>query len=47
MFHALQRSAFRVLGGTPEQKRPLRRMGHRWEGNIKMDLKEIRCKGVS
>jgi hypothetical protein len=39
--------AFRDLAGTPEGKRPLRRTRHRWEGNIKMDLKEIRFNGVS
>jgi hypothetical protein len=44
---ALQRSAFRVLAGTPEGKRPVRIIRHRWDGNTKMDLKEIRCKGVS
>jgi hypothetical protein len=27
-------------------KRPLRRPRHRWKDNIKMDLKEIGCKGV-
>jgi hypothetical protein len=32
--------------GIPEQKRPLGRARHRWEDNIKMDLKEIKweCK---
>jgi hypothetical protein len=25
----------------PEGKRPQGRTGHRWEGNIKMDLREI------
>jgi hypothetical protein len=28
------------LGGRPEGKRPLGRPGHRWEDNIKMDLRE-------
>jgi hypothetical protein len=27
------------FGGKSERKRPIRRPGHRWEGNIKMDLK--------
>jgi hypothetical protein len=35
------RSAFRILVGKPEGKRPLRRPMHKWEGNIKMDLREI------
>jgi hypothetical protein len=39
--------AFRILARTPERKRPLRRTRNRLEGNIEMDLKEIRCKGVS
>ena len=35
------RSAFKVLTGKPTGKRPLGRPRRRWEGNIKMDLKEI------
>ena len=35
------RSAFKILTGTPAGKRPLGRLRHRWEGNIRMDLKEI------
>ena len=30
------RSAFKILTGTPTEKGPK----HRWEGNIRMDLKE-------
>ena len=33
----------RVLMGKPEEKRPLGRRKHRWEDNIKMDLKELSC----
>jgi hypothetical protein len=29
------------LVGKPEKKRPLERHRHRWEDNIKMDLREI------
>jgi hypothetical protein len=29
--------------GKPECKRPLGRPKRRWEDNIKMDLREIRC----
>ena len=34
-------STFKILTGTPTGKRPLGRPRHRWEGNIRMDLKEI------
>ena len=29
--------------GKPEGKRPLGRPRHRWEDNIKMDLREVGC----
>ncbi|KAJ4448691.1 hypothetical protein ANN_00081 [Periplaneta americana] len=35
------RNAYRVLVGRPEGKRPLGRPRRRWEGNIKMDLREV------
>ena len=35
------RSALRIVTGTPAGKRPLRRPRHRWEDNIRVDLKEI------
>ena len=35
------RSAFKMLTGTPAGKRPLGRRRHRWEDNIRMNLKEI------
>jgi len=31
---------------NPEDKRPLRRLRHRWEDNIRMDLREIQWEGV-
>jgi len=31
----------RVLMGKPEGKRPLGRPRHRWEDNIKIDLREV------
>ena len=34
------RSAFKILTGTPTGKRPLGRPRHRWEDIIRMDLKE-------
>ncbi|KAJ4444786.1 hypothetical protein ANN_06583 [Periplaneta americana] len=35
------RHAYRLLVGRPEGKRPLGRPRHRWEDNIKMDLREV------
>ena len=37
------RNAYRVLVGKPESKRPLGRPRRRWEGNIKMNLREMGC----
>ena len=37
------RNAYRVLVGKLEGNRPLGRPRHRWENNIKMDLKEVGC----
>ena len=33
--------AFKILTGKPTGKRLLRRPMHRWEDNIRIDLKEI------
>ena len=35
------RGAFRVLVGKSEGWRPLGRPRHRWEDNVKMDLREV------
>jgi hypothetical protein len=35
------RGAYNILVGRPEGRRPLVRPRHRWEDNIKMDLREI------
>jgi hypothetical protein len=35
------RGAYNILFGRPEWRRPLGRPRHRWEDNIKMDLREI------
>jgi len=32
---------YSVLVGNPEGKRPLGRLRHRWEENIKMDHQEV------
>jgi hypothetical protein len=36
-----KRGICRILVGRPEGSRPLGRLRHRWEGNIKMDLQEM------
>jgi hypothetical protein len=38
----LIRNAYKTLVRKPKAKGPLGRSGHGWEGNINMDLKEIR-----
>jgi hypothetical protein len=40
------RGVYRVLVWKPEGKRPLGRPRHRWEDNIKMDLREIGIDGA-
>jgi hypothetical protein len=35
------RGTYNILVGRPEGRRPLGRSRHRWEDNIKMDLREI------
>jgi hypothetical protein len=35
-----RRGVYRVLVGSSDGKRPLRRRRRRWEDNIKMDLRE-------
>jgi hypothetical protein len=41
-----KRKAYRILVGKPEGKRPLRRPRHRWEDNIRIDLREIGWGGM-
>jgi hypothetical protein len=41
-----KRTAYRVLVGKPEGKRPLGRLRRRWEDNIRMDLGEIGWGGM-
>jgi hypothetical protein len=36
-----KRNAYRILVGKPEEKRPLGRPRHKWEDNIRMDLRGI------
>jgi hypothetical protein len=40
------RNMYRVSVGKPEGKIPLERPRHRWKDGIKMDLREIGCRGV-
>ena len=35
------RSAFKIITSKPTGKRPLGRPRHRWEDNVRIDLKEI------
>jgi hypothetical protein len=41
------RGVCRVLVGRPKGKRPLGRSRHRWEDNIKIDLREIGINGAN
>jgi len=35
------RDVYRVLMGNPKGRRPLGRLGRRWQDNIKIDLQEV------
>jgi hypothetical protein len=39
-------NAYRIVVRKPKGKRPLGRLRHRWEDNIKMDLKKIGSCGM-
>jgi len=41
-----RRGVCKVLVGKSEEKRPLGRPRSRWEGNIKMTLREVGCGGM-
>jgi hypothetical protein len=41
------RGVYRVLVGRPVGKRPLDGSRHRWEDNIKLDLREMGISGVN
>jgi hypothetical protein len=41
-----RRGVYRVLVGRPEGKRPLEKPRHRWNDNIKLDLREIGIDGA-
>jgi hypothetical protein len=40
------RNPYTILVGKPEVKRPLRRPRHRWEDNIRMNLRKIGWEGM-
>jgi hypothetical protein len=40
-----ERGFYRILVGRPKWKRPLGSPRHRWEDNIKMDLREVEIDG--
>jgi hypothetical protein len=42
-----ERGAYRILVGRPEGRRPLGKPRHRWEDNIKMDLREVGWGGMN
>ena len=37
-----EETAYSVLVGRPEEKRPFRSPRRRWEDNIKMDIEDVR-----
>jgi hypothetical protein len=41
-----EKKVYKVLVGKPEGKRPLERPRHRWEDEVRMDLREIGLGGV-
>jgi hypothetical protein len=43
----VMKNAYKILLGKREGKRPFRRTWHRWEDNIKIDLRKIRLEGVN
>jgi hypothetical protein len=45
--HTCGRREFVYWVGRPEGKRPLERSRHKWEGNIKVDLRDIGIDGVN
>jgi hypothetical protein len=42
-----KRTAYRILVGKPEGKRPLGRPTCRWADNIQTDLREVRWSGMN
>jgi hypothetical protein len=44
--HGKRKGLYRVLEGKPEGKRPLGRLRHRWEDNMKIGLQAVRCEDM-
>jgi hypothetical protein len=42
-----RRNAYKILVGKPEGKRTFERPIHRWEDNIRMDLREMWLEGCT
>jgi hypothetical protein len=42
----MERNAYRMFVGKPEEKAPLGRPRYRWVDNIKMDLRDIEVDGI-
>jgi hypothetical protein len=40
------KNVYKILFGKSEYKRPFGKLTHRWEDNIRMDLREIGWEGV-
>jgi hypothetical protein len=40
------RNVYKILARNPEGKRQIRRLGLRWEDNVKIDIKEIQWEDV-
>jgi hypothetical protein len=40
------RNAYKIMVGRPEGKRPIEKPRRRWEGNIRMDLRGTKWKGM-
>jgi hypothetical protein len=41
------KNPYKILVCKPERKRPLGRLRHKWEDNIRMNPREIRWEGVA
>jgi hypothetical protein len=44
---AMKNAKYKMLVRKPDRKRSFRRYRHRWEGNIRMDLREKGLEGVN
>jgi hypothetical protein len=40
------RNAYKIMGGKPEEKKPLGRPRRKWKDNIKIDLAEVGFENV-